>query len=143
MGEENETSLGEEVYEIIVQILKALVADFVEPGKGPSEEEMMAAAKDFLEGLPPLHRRGLAWMVRAVEVSPLTMGFRHRFSHLSRKEQVEVLERYEKSGNYLQRGMILGLKSLLLIVFYSLPRVEELLGYDYKCLLEVKEGGRG
>jgi hypothetical protein len=136
VDEERDFCLSEDVCETAKHALKAIVADFTGSDAVPSDEEMMAAVERFIGKMPALHRKGWQWLVRALEMSPLAMGYRRKFSNLSRSEQVEVLQRYEASSNYIQRGTVLGLKNVLVLIFFTLPQVERLVGYDHNCLLE-------
>jgi hypothetical protein len=131
--------LDDDVRGVTLHVIKALVSDYITEGPIPGDEELMKTVDTFIAKMPPLLRTGWQWMVRALEMSPLAMGYRRKFSNLSREEQVEVLLKYEDSQNYIQRGTVLGLKNLLVMIFFSIPEVENIIGYDHKCLLHDKQ----
>jgi hypothetical protein len=133
-----EFRLDNDVRVVTLHVLKALVADYITEGPIPADEQLLTTVDTFMNKMPPMLRTGWQWMVRALEMSPLAMGYRRKFTNLSREEQVEVLLKYEDSQNYVQRGTVLGLKNLLVMIFFSIPEIEDIIGYDHKCLLDVK-----
>ena len=132
---------GEGGYETMKNVFMAVIADYTDMEKGPAEEKLMREMEGMLSSLPSLYRMGMVWVLRALEMAPFAMGYRKQFSSLERDDQTKVLASFEGSGNYVQRGIILALKSLSLMIFFSEPEVEEALGYDHKCLIEARRQG--
>lgn len=130
-------SLGDDVCQTIKNALSAIVHDFVDGGDKPDLDAVVQDVEDFIGGMPAMHRGGLTWMFKGLEMAPLAMGYRSKFSNLEREEQVDVLDRFEKSDNYVQRGTILGLKNVLVMIYFGRPEIEKILGYDHKCLTDL------
>jgi len=135
MANGDDFRLGEGGQETMKNFIAALIGDFVEQGRRPDECAVLADTEAMIGSLPAVHRAAIVMMVRGLEVSPLAMGYRHQFSNLSRDEQVKVLDSFEKSSNYLQRGMIMVLKNFVLVSYFSTKEMEEALGYDHDCLV--------
>jgi hypothetical protein len=130
--------LGEGNYETMRSVLTAMIADHVDVEDAPDEDRVLSELEKFMGALPPLYRMGMVWLLRALEVAPLAMGYRRQFSNLSRKDQVKVLDSFEKSSNYVQRGMIMALKSPVMMIYFCQPEMEKALGYDHRCLAEAR-----
>lgn len=137
MPAEADFRFGEGGQETLKNVVAAMIGDYVEGAK-PDEDRMLQVMEEYVSGLPSLYRMGLIWILRALEVAPFAMGYRHQFSNLPREDQTKVLESFEKSANYVQRGAILILKCLILLNYFSEPEMEQAVGYDHRCLLEVK-----
>ena len=140
MAEGSEFKFGEGGYESMKNVIMATIADYAEMEARPDEERLMREMELMLGSLPSLYRMGIVWILRALEMAPLAMGHRKQFSNLERDDQVKVLDAFEKSANYVQRGIILALKSLVLVIYLSEPEVEQALGYDHKCLVDARTG---
>jgi hypothetical protein len=138
MTGETSFKFGEGGYECMKNVIMATIADYAEMETRPDEEKLMREMELMLGSLPSLYRMGIVWILRALEMAPFAMGFRKQFSNLDRDEQVQVLDAFEKSANYVQRGIILALKSLVLMIYFSEPEVEQALGYDHKCLVQAR-----
>ncbi len=135
--------LGEGNRETVRSLLRALASGFVAPEECPSEDRVIEDLEGSLMSLPSLYRGGLTLLIRGLEMAPLAMGYRKQFSGLEREDQVAVLESFEKSGNYIQRGTITSIKNLLVLSFFSQPEVEKAVGYDHRCLLDARKEGVG
>jgi len=140
MAGETGFKFGEGGYESMKNVIMATIADYADMDQRPDEERLMREMELMLDSLPSLYRMGIVWILRALEMAPLAMGYRKQFSGLERDDQVKVLDAFEKSANYVQRGIILVLKSLVLVIYLSEPEVEQALGYDHKCLVEARAG---
>ena len=141
MAVEPDFRFGEAGFETMKNVFKAFVADFAEMEKRPDEDHLVREMEKYLGMIPSLYRMGIVWILRALEMAPLAMGFRRQFSNLDIDDQVKVLDAFEKSNNYLQRGIALGLKSIIIVIYFSEPEVEHALGYDHRCLLHAKGQG--
>ena len=67
---ESELLMGEGTCETLLNVLGALVRDYVEEEHRPSEESFLRAFDRFLGTLPNLHRSGIIWLLRALEMAP-------------------------------------------------------------------------
>lgn len=143
MEEEDSFKFGESGYETIRNVLMALIADHVDADETPDENHALEEVERFVGALPSLYRMGVVWVLRGLEVAPYAMGYRSQFSNLAREDQINVLDSFEKSSNYIQRGIVMLLKSMLLLLYFSEPEMERALGYDHRCLLEVRGGSGG
>lgn len=138
MTQDNGYELGESVRCILTAALNAIVAQAIEPDKRPDPEKAIDDVETFISNLPPIYRTAISLMARGIEMSPLTMGYRKKFSNLELEQQIEVINRYEASDYFVQRSTVLGLKNLLVMVYFCRPEMEEIIGYDHDCLLGAK-----
>jgi hypothetical protein len=129
-----EFHLGEGGVETLKSLVAAMIGDAVDAAEKPDECAVVREVEAYLGLLPALYRMGMVWILRALEVAPLALGYRHQFSNLPREDRVQVLKDFEASNNYVQRGIILALKSQIAIVYFSEPTIEAALGYDHACL---------
>jgi len=136
MASDIEFRLGEGASETMKNLVGAMIGDFADVADKPDDDYLLDEIEKYIGSLPSLYQMGMVWILRAMEVAPLAMGYGHQFSNLSRDEQIRFLEAFEKSSNYVQRGVILALKTAVLLVYLSEPAIEHALGYDHKCLLE-------
>ena len=130
-----EFHLGEGGVETLKSLIAAMIGDAVDAAEKPDECAVVREVEAYLGLLPALYRMGMVWILRALEVAPLALGYRHQFSNLPREDRVRVLKDFEASNNYVQRGIILALKSQIAIIYFSEPTMEAALGYDHSCLL--------
>lgn len=142
MAEANGRCFSEDLCGVIKQVMLAIVADFIPKDKRPDDDRMVEMIDRFVTGMPSLYRSGFLLLLRGLEMSPLAMGYRSKFSNLTREQQVEVLDRYEQSELFIQRATVLGLKNLIVMVYFSEETVEKLLGYDHQCLLEARKAAK-
>ncbi len=141
MDNEESFSFSESTTETLKSFILAVVHDFVKEDDRPDLDHIINELNVYFGRMPSLYRSGIIWLLRALEASPLVMGYRRQFSSLSREDQVKVLTGFESSGNYIQRASSLMLKTSVLIVYLSEPSVERALGYDENCLLSREEAG--
>jgi hypothetical protein len=141
MAPEADYQFGEGVQTTVKNLISAMIADAVDVEK-PDLDRVLKEMERFVGGLPSLYRIGMSGIIKALEMAPMAMGYRHQFSNLPREDQVKVLVAFEASNNYLQRGMILSLKSIVLINYFSEPEMERALGYDHQCLVDARKAGK-
>ena len=132
-----ELRLSEANRETIRQFLLTMIhrdADF-EPK--PALERVLNLCDEFVTDLPTLIRASMFMLIKSLELSTIAQGYRHTFSKLSPEQQKEYLLKMENSSSYAFRGVILGIKSLAFIVYFSEPEAEKAVGYDGKCLTDT------
>ncbi len=142
MESETGFKLGEGNYETMRAVLTAMIADHVDVEDVPDEDRVLSELEKFMGALPALYRMGMVLLLRALEAAPLAMGYLRQFSNLSREDQVKVLDAFEKSSNYVQRAMIMALKSPIMMVYFCEPEMEKALGYDHRCLVEARDDSK-
>lgn len=133
MGGDPEFKLGEGAFETMKSVVSAMIGDYVDTDK-PDDELIMDELEKYLGSLPSLYRMGIVWILRGLEVAPLAMGYRHQFSNLTSEDRVKVLDSFEKSNNYIQRGMAMALKTAIMVIYFSEPQMDKALDYDHSCL---------
>lgn len=138
MEEETRFRFGEAGRETMKNVIAAVLSDFVDTQEKPDDDKVIDEIEEYFEKTPSLYRGGFVWILRALEMAPLAMGYRRQFSNLSREEQVSVLDSFEKSGNYPQRAIILAVKVVVAVNYFSTPEMDRALGYDHRCLLEAR-----
>lgn len=138
MEEETRFRFGEAGRETMKNVIAAVLSDFVDSEEKPDDDKVIDEIEEYFEKTPYLYRAGYVWILRALEMAPLAMGYRRQFSNLSREEQVSVLDSFEKSGNYPQRAIILAVKVVVAVNYFSTPEMDRALGYDHRCLLEAR-----
>jgi len=125
--------------ETIRNFIQAMIhreADF-EPK--PDLDKVVDSYDQFVSRLPTIIRTSFSALVKALEMSTIAQGYRHTFNRLSPEDQKAYLNKMENSHNYMFRGIVLGVKTLALIVYFSEPEAEKAVGYDGKCLVEAME----
>jgi hypothetical protein len=135
MGEE--LKLSDANCETMRNFIQAFIqreADF-EPK--PDLEKVMNEFDDFIAHAPTIYRMSMLTLIKSLELSTIAQGYRHTFSKLSPQEQKDYLNKMENSSNYAFRGIVLGVKTILIIVYFSMPEAEKALGYDGKCLADA------
>lgn len=130
-----EFRFGEGAAETVKNLIAASIADAADIPHKPDICHLVRELEDYVSRLPSLYRNGLVWIIRALEVAPLAMGYRRQFSNLPREDQMKFLAAFEASQSYVQRGIMVALKSQILIIYFSEPEVEKALGYDHTCLV--------
>ena len=138
MGEESR--LSESTRETLRHFILAMIHQEADFSPKPELEKVINEMEDLINHAPTLLRAGLIMLIKSLEMAPLAQGFRHTFSNLDPENQKKFLYKLENSSNYLFREIIIGLKTLAFIVYFSEPEAEKPVGYDRKCLLEVKQG---
>ena len=131
----DEFHFGEGATETVKNLFAAIIGDAAELPVKPDPCRLVSELEAYMSHLPSLIRTGLVLIIHGMEVAPLALGYRHQFSNLSRADQVKALADFEVSQNYVQRGIMMGLKSQIMIIYFSEPEVEQALGYDHSCLL--------
>ena len=130
-----EFHFGEGATETVKNLFAAMIGDAAEIPVKPDPNRLVSELENYLTYLPSLIRMGLVMIIRGMEVAPLAMGYGRQFSNLSPEDRVKALADFEASQNYVQRGVMIGLKGQLMIIYFSEPEVERALGYDHSCLL--------
>ena len=120
---------------ILAALIYSMIGDAVALEGKPSPEEVAIEIEGMIRLLPPLQRTGFAWAIRVFEMSPLISGFRHSFSRLKPEERLKYLSEFEQAENYLQRALILLMKTPVFLYYFSHPAIEAAIGYDHHCLL--------
>ena len=131
-----EGRLGKSSLETIrnfVQIMLHNEADF---SPKPDLEKVVQEIDKLISGTPTLIRSAMIALIKSLEMSSLLQGYRRPFSHLSPEEQKEYLYKMENNSNYVFRAVVLGIKTITFLVYFSEPEAEKAVGFDGKCLLE-------
>jgi len=92
-------------------------------------DKVIAMFGAFSGGLPAL--RGVLWIW---ELLPLFFLKFRTFTGLSDQAQIEFLEGWEKSGIFLRRAALTGLKAMFMAAFYGDPEVQKRIGFADGCL---------
>ena len=94
------------------------------------ETTAVASFDRWLSHSPRLNRAGLRALFFAMELSPLVLGFRGRLRALAPQQRAAALERAERSGPAVVRGLVKIVKSLSFLTYYGDDAVMLRLGYD-------------
>ena len=128
--------MGESTRETLrhfIQVMLQREADF-EPK--PDLDAVLDKLDLMMSRMTQLIRTGVTVLIKSVEMSTLAMGYRHYFSNLPPAEQEEYLNKMERSSTYAFRAIIMGVKTLVFLVYFSQPEAEKAVGFDGKCLFE-------
>ncbi|MCC6317956.1 MAG: hypothetical protein IT361_09720 [Gemmatimonadaceae bacterium] len=87
-----------------------------------------AAVERALAKRPEAMRRQLLTLLRLIEYLPVARPF-GRFSHLREDRRLVVLRRLERSPLPLMRRGIWGLRTLVMLGYYTQPAIQDALGY--------------
>ena len=118
--------------------IAAVIGDAVPGDQKPTPAAVVKEVEKFASRLPLLYRGGFALVLRVLEMGSMVTGFRRPFSRLTPGERLAYLNGLEQSEQYLRRALILLLKSPVLLVYFSDPAMEAMIGYDHACLLKAR-----
>ncbi len=135
-----EYELGESNREIAKTLVQRVIADAAEIEDRSILDNVVKELEQYIGHLPRLHRMGMLAFLRLVEIGPVGLGYRHTFIHLSPDDQLKYMGTMETSRNYALRGIIMALKALIILIYFSEPGAEKAIGYDRLCLLKANEG---
>ena len=134
----SEFELGKANLEILKTLIQRVISDAVDIEEKPELDKVVQETEKFLGKLSRLYRMGLLAFMRLLEMGPLVIGFRHTFTNLTEEDQLKYLDTVETTKNYAIRGIILSLKSVIILVYFSEPEAEKAIGYDRTCLLKAQ-----
>jgi len=124
--------------ETIRQFILAMIHREADFDPKPDLEKVVNLYDEMISTLPTLLRGSMNVLIKTLELSTIAQGYRHTFSHLSPEQQKQYLYKMENSSNYAFRGVMLGVKTMALLVYFSEPEAEKAVGYDGKCLVEAR-----
>jgi len=136
MGED--LRLSDANRETVRQFIQAFIQREADFDPKPDLEKVVNEFDDFISHAPTIYRMSLITFIKSLELSTIAQGYRHTFSKLSPQEQKDYLNKMENSSNYAFRGIVLGVKTMMIIVYFSEPEAERAVGYDGKCLADAK-----
>lgn len=115
------------------RVLTAFV-DALLPGEvgvaAPEAGVLAQRIEEFVVRLGTQSVIGFGMLLVVFDLSvPLTWGRLTRFVSLSRDERVRYLRAWDESRLYLRRAMLLLLKTVVTMVYGSLPEVQRAIGY--------------
>lgn len=90
--------------------------------------ELQHVVETALAARPEAVRRQLVAFLRLIEYVPVARHFR-RFSHLSPAARTDVLMRLERSRRLVFRRGLWGLRTLVMLGYYTRVEVQAALGY--------------
>ena len=122
----------------LAAFVASMIGDAVPVPDKPAPEKVATEIAGMMGNLPGLFRLGFAALIRVMEAGPFVFGFRRSFSRLSPEERVKYLKEFEEAENYVQRALILMLKSLVFLFYFADPAVEAAIGYDHHCRLKSR-----
>jgi len=138
-----ETRLGKASLETIRNFVQAMIHQEADFSPKPDLNQVVNEIDELVSKTPILIRSAMIALIKSLEMSALLHGYRHTFSHLSPEEQKEYLYKMEDSSNYAFRAIVLGIKTITFLVYFSEPEAEKAVGFDRKCLLENSHAPRG
>ena len=133
-----ETRLSDANRETIRQLILTMIHREADFSPKPDLEKVVNEMDEMIGTAPTIQRMSIIALVKSLELSTIAQGYRHTFSKLSPEEQKEYCYKMENSSNYAFRGIVLGVKTLAFICYFSEPEAEKALGYDGKCLTEAR-----
>ncbi len=136
MGEE--IKLGQATRETLRNVVLVTIQREAEFEPKPDLERVLDKFEDMIGRTTIVIRTGVLMLVKSLEMSTLAQGYRHTFSKLSPEEQKEYLNKMEGSSTYAFRGIVMGVKTLILLIYFSEPEAEAAVGYDGKCLSHAR-----
>jgi len=133
-----EIRLSDTNRETIRQFILAMIHREADFSPKPDLEKVVNEFDELVSTSPTLIRMSLITLIKSLELSTIAQGYRHTFSKLSPEEQKEYLYKMEKSTNYAFRTIILVIKTLVFLCYFSEPEAERAVGYDGKCLVDAR-----
>ena len=122
----------------LLAFISAMIGDAVPTPNKPAPEKIAAEIEAMMGKLPGLYRTGLAALIRMMEAGPFVFGRRRSFSRLGPEERLAYLQEFELAENYVQRALILSLKSVVFLFYFADPAMEAAIGYDHHCRLKSR-----
>jgi hypothetical protein len=122
----------------ITAFIATMIGDAVPLEHKPAPEQVAIEIEGMMGRLPSLYRLGFATLIRAFEAGPFVFGFRRSFSRLTPEERLKYLRDFEEAENYVQRALILMVKSAVFLYYFSDPVMEAAIGYDHHCLFKAR-----
>ena len=84
----------------------------------------------WLDLAPKLNAAGLRGAIAALDLAPLSLGYRHRLRKLTRADRSDVIQRLEKHKAPAVRQAIKALKGIAFLCYYGDDSLMKRLGYD-------------
>lgn len=131
-----EYRLGEATRETLRQFVLAMIHREADFSPKPDMDKVLDDFEKLMYRTTSLIRAGVLVLIKSLEMSTLAQGYRHTFTKLSPQEQKEYLIKMENSSTYPFRAMIMGLKTLILMIYFSTPEGQNAVGFDGKCYKE-------
>jgi hypothetical protein len=115
-------------------VLRALIAAICPATKGPHSPELQArverSARVFLSYMHPIVARGLALGILLLDVLPILSFVRVRpLRRLARADASALLAKWAKSRLTVLRLLVMGVRSLVLSVYFDQSEVHAGMGY--------------
>jgi len=121
----------------LVALGETLLPSGVGAVPGAADVNLAAVVESRIGDYPPAIQRMLQMMITGFDMSgvmsPMVRPF-HRMSQAQRERYMDLVEGMRLSA---QRDLVVGLKAMLTIAYFSLPEVEKVIGYDGLPLLPV------
>lgn len=125
------------------KILTVLARTIIPPGGGitlgADDIQMVDRLADYLRRFPWFFRIGYRLLLHLVNLAALPFTLR-TFLHLPPDRQTRFLEKWEANRIHPWRQIFLFAKMLILLIFYSEPRVQQELGYQPECTTGRRPG---
>ena len=123
----------------LAAFVSTMIGDAVPLEHKPAPEKVAIEIEGMMAKLPSLYRLGFAALIRGMEAGPFVFGFRRSFSRLTPEERLKYLREFEQAENYIQRALILMLKTAVFLYYFADPAIEAAIGYDHLCLLKARQ----
>jgi len=136
MGEESK--LSEATRETLRQFALAMLQREADFDPKPDLEKVLDKFEEMMSRTTSILRTGVLMLIKSLEMSTLAQGYRHTFCKLPPEEQKEYLDKMERSSTYAFRGIVMGVKTLIFLIYFSEPEGENAVGFDRKCYKEAK-----
>ena len=95
------------------------------------QRECLADVRRSLASLAPTSLFGMRLMVRALNIAPILAGMRcATLLRVSRAERSALLARLESHHWWIFRGMVMSVKTFLIMAFFNQPEVAGAVGFD-------------
>lgn len=121
-------------YEIVRALTEAMIPRGGAFDLGAPDVGVADKVDELLHYFPPDFRFGFRMLMRGIQLSSLFSLRFTRFTRMTLEDRVSFLETMEESWFYPRRAIIVALKALVCLVFYSDPKVEAILGYSIGCV---------
>lgn len=121
-------------YEILRAMAEAMIPHGGAFEPGADDVGVAEQIDGLLRYLQPDFRFGLRMLLRFLQISPVFSMKFTTFTRMSLEDRIAYIQKWEDGRFYPRRTIILLLKALVCLVFYSDPRVEASLGYSTGCV---------
>jgi len=123
----------------LYKIMKAIGETIIPPGGpfdvDPQVVDPVLLFDNYLDGMSKLQLKGIKFVIYTIEYAPLITRLK-KFTNMSSEQRLKYLQGWENSRFFSKRSILLLIKMLFLMTFYSDDVVARTINYHPECLIK-------